>query len=76
MNSQSKLTVRIKVISKTNYTEEMPTGIVEIESLESLASEVGGEVVGNSIICEWGNGEGYDEYQVEILGGESGADAP
>ena len=62
--------VYIRAIN-TNYTEEMPTGWVEIESIEALAHKTDAIVEQISerffiLHCEWGNGEGEDKYQLDI----------
>lgn len=55
----------------TDYTEEMPVGYVQIESIEQLAAQTDAsiEVVSDTeylLTCEWGNGEGEDSYIVEL----------
>lgn len=60
--------VNIWQISETNYTEEMSTGYgIEIESVEEFAAKVHGELDGNILRTEWGNGEGFDEFEIEIV---------
>ena len=59
--------VNISQISETNYTEEMPIGLVEIESIEALAAKVDGIIDGKTIVCEWPNGEGQDVYEIELV---------
>ena len=55
-------------ISETDYTEEMPIGNgIERESLEALAKETDAEIVGNTLVCEWFNGEGSDIFGFEIV---------
>ena len=59
--------INITRISSTDYTEDMPVGRVEVESIEALAARTGVEIDGNRLVCEWGNGEGEDVFEFEII---------
>lgn len=43
---------------------EMPTGWAEITSVDDLLAETEGELDGDIITCEWGNGEGWTSFQI------------
>ena len=64
---EQPMIVNITRIGDTDYTEEMPVGRVEVESIEALAARTGAEIEGNRLICEWGNGEGKDIFEFEII---------
>lgn len=59
--------VKITQVSETNYTEEIELGEIEIESVEAYAGKISATVAGNTFVCEWGNGEGQDIFEFEIL---------
>lgn len=52
----------------SNYSE-IPTGEIECQSVEAFASEWGLEISGNTLRAEWGNGEGYDEFEYRVTEG-------
>jgi hypothetical protein len=46
-----------------NAVPEMPTGYVQAESIEAIAHKADGEIVGDTVVCEWGNGEDQNVYR-------------
>lgn len=53
----------------SNYSE-IPTGEIECQSVEAFAEKWGLEISGNTLRAEWGNGEGYDEFEYRVIASE------